>query len=213
MRLDRDRRLLEKRGRRKTIKSTRQSAAAAATVEGVWGEKTEKGSGTNHGLLFNFFFPPAISLLGQLYVYYIRPFRKRHVVAPYILLFCLVFLCCSFNKNVHFLLSFRIKRTLEMYMYHPTLNIGGQRGERFTEKREYRSRRESSRGTKRESVAEGPEQRKENEWAQSRGIYIYGRRVHILSNCGVRLYYYLKYYIRAVLIAGPYKRLHTVGPV
>jgi hypothetical protein len=117
MRLDRDRRLLEKRGRRKTIKSTRQSAAAAATVEGVWGEKTEKGSGTNHGLLFNFFFPPAISLLGQLYVYYIRPFRKRHVVAPYILLFYFVFLCCSFNKNVHFLLSFRIKRTLEMYTY------------------------------------------------------------------------------------------------
>lgn len=38
MRLDRDRRLLEKRGRRKTIKSTRQSTAAAATVEGVWGE-------------------------------------------------------------------------------------------------------------------------------------------------------------------------------
>jgi predicted acyltransferase (DUF342 family) len=29
-------------------------------------------------------------------------------------------------------------------------------------------------------------------------VYIYGRRVHILSNCGVRLYYYLKYYTRCV---------------
>jgi len=120
MRLDRDRRLLEKRGRRKAIKSSRQSAAVAGwTVKG----KTEKGSGTNHGLLFNysfFFLRLPLFPCWDSYTYYIRPFRKRHGVSLYPLFFLF-----SFSKNVCFPPSFRGRRTPEIYILS-TLNMVGR---------------------------------------------------------------------------------------